>query len=124
MTKITITAGNVTMDAELNDSPTAQAVIAILPIKNTGTLWGDEIYFSIPVHMDAEPEANAQVEVGALAYWPPGNAFCIFFGPTPASSGAKPEAASPVNVIGHVLGDATKFRTVSNGANIKIEHAS
>lgn len=124
MTRIIITAGNLTMKAELNDSPTAQAIIAALPIENNGSTWGDEIYFSIPVQMDAGPEAIAQVKIGTLAYWPPGNAFCIFFGPTPASTNSEPEAASPVNVIGKVLGDATAFRQVPNGASIKVEVAS
>ncbi|MEM7032809.1 MAG: cyclophilin-like fold protein [Chloroflexota bacterium] len=121
MTKIIITAGDVVMDAELNDSPTAQAIKAILPIENSGNIWGDEIYFSIPVQKNAEPDAKAQVDVGALAYWPPGNAFCIFFGPTPASAGSEPQAASPVNVVGKVLGNATDFRKVPNGALVKIK---
>ena len=81
MTKITITAGDISMTAELNDSPTAQAILQALPLENKANIWGDEIYFSIPVQVDEEPNAKAEVEVGTLAYWPPGNAFCIFYGP-------------------------------------------
>lgn len=120
MTKITITAGDISMSAELNDSPTAQAILQALPLENKGSTWGDEIYFSIPVQMDEEPDAQAEVAVGTLAYWPPGNAFCIFYGPTPASSGPKPQAASAVNVVGRVLGDATEFRGVSGGETVKV----
>lgn len=120
MTKITITAGDISLTAELNDSPTAQAILQALPLENKASIWGDEIYFSIPVQMDEEPGAKAQVEVGTLAYWPPGNAFCIFYGPTPASSGSAPQAASAVNVVGQVLGDATAFRRVSSGETVTV----
>jgi hypothetical protein len=65
--------------------------------------WGDEVYFDIPVEMGLEPDARAEVEVGELGYWPTGNAFCIFFGSTPASSGDTPVAASRVNILGRVL---------------------
>lgn len=124
MTQIIITAGDVSAEADLNDSPTAQAIIDALPISARANTWGDEIYFSIPVEMDREADARAEVEVGVLAYWPAGNAFCIFFGPTPASSGDAPVAASPVNVVGRVEGDATVFRSVRSGAEVRLEAAS
>lgn len=117
---ITITAGSVTLTAELNDSPTAQAIWDALPITGSANIWGDEIYFGIPVSLGEEADAEADVEVGTLAYWPPGNAFCIFWGPTPASSGSQPRAASPVNVFGHVDGDATQFGQVRNGEAVEI----
>ena len=102
---IRITAGDVSLQAELNDSPVAAAILAALPIEASGNRWGEEIYFSIPVHEKGAPDARADMEVGELAYWPPGNAFCIFFGPTPASDGDQPRAASPVNPIGRVVDD-------------------
>ena len=120
MNKITITAGDVSLPAELNDNPTAQAVWEALPIEGKANVWGDEIYFGIPVRAGQEADARAVVEVGELAYWPPGNAFCIFFGPTPASDDERPQAASPVNILGRVLGDATLFRGVRGGTSVKI----
>ena len=118
--RITITAGSVTMEAELNDSPTAQMIWESLPITGRANTWGDEVYFEIPVRAEQSPDARADVEVGELGYWPVGRAFCIFFGPTPASSGDQPRAASPVNVVGRVLGDATAFRQVSAGAAVTL----
>nr|NIN63778.1 hypothetical protein [Anaerolineae bacterium] len=79
-----------------------------------------EIYFGIPVRAGEEPDARAEMEVGELAYWPPGNAFCIFFGPTPVSVDERPRAASPANILGRVLGDATLFRGVRAGTLVKI----
>lgn len=117
---IKITAGDVTVSAHLNTSSTAQAIWQALPIEGSCNIWGDEIYFSIPVSLTEEPNARADVEIGALAYWPPGNAFCIFWGPTPASSGGQPRAASPVNVFGQIAGDATLFNRVPNGEKISI----
>lgn len=121
MKSIRIFAANVSLTAELNDSPTARAIFKALPIEGIAQRWGDEIYFEIPVEMQQEPEARTEMEVGEIAYWPPGNAFCIFFGPTPASRGKQPRAASPVNPIGNIEGDATQLRTVNDGEKIRIE---
>ena len=121
MNRITITAGGVSLPAELDDNPTSQRIWDALPIEGRANVWGDEIYFGIPVKADEEPDARAEVEVGELCYWPPGNAFCIFFGPTPASIDERPRAASPVNILGRVLGDATSFRGVRGGTLVKIE---
>lgn len=118
--RITITAGPVTMQAELNDSPTAQAIWEALPIVGQASTWGDEIYFEIPVQAEQAPDARSDVEVGELGYWPVGSAFCIFFGPTPVSAAEKPRAASPVNVVGCIVGDATAFRGVNAGATVTL----
>lgn len=118
--KIKITAGSVSMEAELNDSSTAHMIWNALPIEKHGNTWGDEIYFSIPVRAQEE-NAKAVVEKGDIAYWPPGSAFCIFFGPTPASRGNEIRPASPVNVVGKLLGEPGKFKSVSNGEKVIIE---
>ena len=121
--RIRITAGPVVMEAELNQSQTARQIWDVLPIEARGNIWGDEIYFSIPV--DAETD-NAQevVELGELAYWPPGTAFCIFFGPTPMSRGTEIRPASPVNVVGKLIGDPEMFKQVSDGTVVTVEQIS
>jgi len=124
MKRLVITAGNISLPAELNDSPTARQVWEALPLEGTASTWGDEIYFAIPVVAAEEPEARADVAVGELGYWPPGHAFCIFFGPTPASTGPAPRAYSPVNVLGRVLGDATRLRAVRPGTRVRLERAA
>lgn len=121
--KIAIEVGSVRMEAELNDSPTAQQVWKKLPISGSANLWGDEIYFEIPVVAAQAADARALVEVGTLGYWPVGHAFCIFFGPTPVSTDERPRAYSPCNILGHVLGDATRFREVHNGETVTLSRA-
>ena len=121
-TSIRITAGAVKLDALLNDTETAKAVWEALPITAPAGTWGDEIYFRIPVTMDLE-EGREVVELGDLGYWPPGQAFCIFFGPTPASRGEEIRPASAVTVIGKVHGDVTSLREVRAGAPVVIEPA-
>ena len=123
MNKVVITAGSVHAEAELNDGPTAQQVWEALPIEGSASIWGDEIYFEIPVRSGQEADARADVDVGELGYWPVGHAFCIFYGPTPVSTGDRPRAYSPVNILGRVLGDATVFRAVRSGATVTIERA-
>jgi len=120
--KIRITAGKVTAEAVLNDSRTASEVWNALPQSVAGQTWGDEIYFAIPVKAKSESPREV-VELGDLAYWPPGSAFCIFFGPTPASRGDEIRPASPVNVFGHVLGDPTVFKAVRSGTTVRVERA-
>ena len=120
-TNIKITAGDVQIRAELNDGPTACAIAAALPITAPAQRWGEEIYFAIPVEMELEADAREVVDLGTLGYWPTGNAFCMFFGPTPASQGDQIRAASPVNIIGAMLGDLTELTTVPNGAEVLIE---
>lgn len=120
-TKIVIEVGGSTLEAELNGLATAQAILQTLPLQARGSVWGEEIYFSTAVAMDAEPGAVEEVPVGTLAYWPPGRAFCIFFGPTPVSRGATPRAYSPVNVIGRIHGDVTGLRRVRDGATVVVK---
>jgi hypothetical protein len=120
MTKqIKITAGDVSAQAELNETETARAVWEALPIQGRANTWGDEIYFSIPVQLETE-KGQATVELGDLGYWSPGTAFCIFFGPTPVSRGDEIRPASPVTVLGRVLGDPTVFKRVADGASVVI----
>ena len=121
MARIRITAGEVSLEADLNASATAKQLLEALPITGRGNRWGDEIYFSIPVEADEDPAARADMQVGEIAYWPPGSAFCIFWGPTPASRGSEPRAASPVNPLGKIDGDATQFGAVGSGTKVTIE---
>lgn len=119
---ITIRAGAVEVRAELNDTNTAAAIWDALPIEVRGNTWGDEIYFSIPVKMKTE-RGQETVALGDLGYWEPGSAFCIFFGPTPASFGDEIRPASPVTVIGRCLDDATAFKAVRSGEAVRLERA-
>lgn len=121
MNRIRILAGGISLIARLDESATAREVWAALPFEAEADTWGNEIYFGIPVDIDLEPEARTEVETGEIGYWPPGRAFCIFFGPTPVSPGDEPVAASPVNVFGRVSGDATALRAVRVGENVRIE---
>jgi len=119
MKKIKITAGKLEIEAWLNDTKTATRVFEKLPITSTVNTWGDEIYFTIPV--DAGPEnAKELVELGDIAYWPPGKAMCIFFGKTPVSKGDEIRPASAVNIIGKVVGDCRLLKRVKDGEEITI----
>ena len=117
--KIRIRAGAIEAEAELNDTRTAQAIWETLPIKGRVNLWGDEIYFSIPLSLELEA-GQKLVSTGDLGYWPEGNAFCIFFVHTPISQGDEIRPASPVTVFGKVIGDATAFKKIAEGTKITI----
>jgi len=120
MNRIIISVEGTSMEAEVYDSPTGQAIMGALPLESAASLWGDEIYFDIPVTLGLEPDAREIVAVGDLGYWPTGSAFCIFFGPTPVSQDDEPRAYSPVNVFGKILGNAQVFRQVGSGSSIRV----
>jgi hypothetical protein len=117
--RIKIAAGEVAVTAELNETQTAQAIWDALPIEGAAKTWGDEIYFSIPLALELEAGQDV-VQLGDVGYWPPGKALCIFFGPTPASKGEEIRPASAVTVLGSVVGDATVFKAVADGAPVKV----
>jgi len=113
----------VVFEAEFNDNPTSKAIVEELPIKAKAQRWGGEIYFPIPVTAKLERSSREILEAGELGYWPTGTAFCIFFGPTPASNGDEIRAASAVNIVGKIKGDLSRLWDVPNGANVIIELA-
>jgi len=118
---IKITAGQIQVAAELNDSSTAQAVYDELPIKAKGSRWGGEIYFSIPVEAELEADSRDVLEAGELGYWPPGKAFCIFFGPTQASQANEIRAASAVNIVGKMKRAWSGLWDVQDGSDVCVE---
>jgi hypothetical protein len=123
MKKLRIHAGDVVVTAELNDSETARKLASVLPIEGEAQTWGEEIYFEIPLSVTEAADARRDMEVGEIAYWPPGRAFCIFFGPTPASRGKIPRAASIVNPLGRIIGDAKVLTRVEDGTPVVLEES-
>ena len=121
MDKISISVENVSVEAEMFDTPTAGKILEALPFESAANVWGDEIYFDIPLKIDPEPDARVDVAIGDLAYWPAGPAFCIFFGPTPVSTGDQPRAYSPVNVFGRISEDVGPLKSVAGGAAIHVK---
>jgi hypothetical protein len=118
---ITISVGAVSARAELNNSPCAEAVRAALPITGSVHTWGEEVYFETPVDCPPAKDGRTDMAVGELGYWPPGRAVCIFFGRTPASGkDGRPRAASKVNPIGRIVGDATTLRAARDGQTIDL----
>jgi len=118
--RVRITAGTVAAYATLNGTKVASAVWAALPLDVRVQRWGDELYGSVPLDLPQEVPQEV-VGLGDLAWWPPGHAVCLCFGPTPASEGDEPRAASDVTVFGRIEGDPAVFKTVSGSARLRIE---
>jgi hypothetical protein len=117
---IHIRVGTLELAGTLNDSPTAKALLALLPVRVRMSRWGDEYYGGLPQRLDLDesPDAREEMQVGELAYWPPGNALCVFFGPTPVSNGPAPRAASPVNPIGTLNGNVAALKTLDRSVTM------
>jgi hypothetical protein len=121
MRKLKLTIGTVVLEAELFDTPTADALHGAAPFQARANTWGDEVYFSTPVDVTQEPGARDVMEPGDLAYWPPGHAIAIGYGRTPASRGDEIRLASPCNVWGRALGDVKQLKAVRAGTEIRVE---
>ncbi len=106
---------------ELGEGPTAEEIWESIPLEARASHWGDEIYFAIPVSVGPEAQARKTVEVGDVGYWPPGNALCLFFGPTPASVDEKPRAASPVTVVGKIVEGLDSAKLVGPTETLRVE---
>jgi hypothetical protein len=117
---IRIKAGAIQVQAQLNSTETAKALLGILPIKAKVNTWGDEIYFDVPLNTEIEGGREV-VEMGDVAYWPDGPSLCLFFGRTPASRGHEIRAASPVTVIGRIVGDPKPLKSVRPGVEVAVE---
>ena len=120
--KIQITVGNLSMEAELKESESANAFWEALPIRGAANVWGEEIYFQVPVDAPLEDSAREEMEVGEIAYWPPGSAFCIFFGRTPASVDEAPRG-QPRESTGQRAGNPKDFLNVRSGEEVLLERA-
>ena len=119
--KIDIITEKYRFKAELNDTKTSQKLLEVLPIKSSVNRWGNEIYFSIPLKAELE-DGKEILNKGDIAFWPPGSAFCIFFGKTPASDNDKPRAASPVTVLGKIIDkkNLADLKKIGSGEKINI----
>jgi hypothetical protein len=120
--QIKIKVGSIEAIAELSDTKTAEGIWKGLPFDSEVNTWGNEIYFRIPLKMELEAGKEV-VELGELGYWPPGTAFCIFFGSTPVSRQGEIRAASKVNIFGKLISDVDVFKKVKDGERIRVEKA-
>ena len=122
-TPITLTAGEIRLEGEFNDSPTGQELATRLPLNICLSRWGEEYYGNIgeSLGVSEAPDARDEMKVGELAYWLPGNALCVFFGRTPASTGNEPRAASPVNPAGMLKGDVLALKKLGPTVKMTVE---
>ena len=120
MPRIRFDFGGLTLEAELLDTPTANAVHAALPITSSVMTWGEEVYFDVPVDVAREADARAVVTAGEIAYWPDGTAIAIGFGRTPVSQGDEIRLASPVNIWAKALSDVKALKAVRAGTKVTV----
>ena len=117
---VTASAGVLYAEFTEENPETADAVWGRLPIEGKANTWGDEIYFGTTVTVGLE-SPRPIVDLGDVAYWPPGQAICFFFGPTPASWDTEIRPASPVNVFCRVENNVKLLKLVRPGEKVRLE---
>jgi len=100
------------VDISKDNPQTTEKIIEALPLEGNARIYKQEIYFAIPVDIDAE-NSTMEIDKGDVAIWPQGNAFCIFFGHS--------DPVSPVNKIGEVKQNVDSFKEVNEGDDIRVE---
>jgi uncharacterized protein len=120
MPRIRFDFGDLSLEAELLDTPTAKAIAAALPITAAVLTWGEEVYFDVPVNVKREPDARAVVTPGEIAFWPDGPAIAIGFGRTPISKGNETRLASPCNVFAKALGSVKVLAKIKTGTKVAV----
>lgn len=109
------------MTADLRDTPTAQALLAVLPCQARACTWGEEVYFELPVKAALEPDAQQVVDPGTVCFWVEGSSLALPFGRTPASKGNESRLVTRCNVVGKIVGDARVLKGVKEGSALRIE---
>ena len=120
MAHIRFEFANLTLEAELLDTPTARAIASALPLSSSTLTWGEEVYFEVPVKLPAEKDARAVVVPGEIAYWPEGHCIALGYGRTPISRGNETRLASPCNIFARAVGDVKALASVGVGATVKV----
>jgi len=106
---------------ELNQTGTASRVYRSCPLEGEAEVWGEEVYFSVPVEHDPKDPLSHYVCRGEVGFWPPGRAICLFFGATPESPEGTIRPDGPVIVIGRVVSDFADYHKVREGERARVE---
>lgn len=95
---------NVEIQLDSKYSPnTIKSLLDALPFTIELNIWGEEIYSSECPIKSKEENSKSLLDVNDVAFWPPGKALCLFYGPTPIGDPGEIRPYSPVNVIGKII---------------------
>ena len=108
------------VEATLEDTPTARALVAALPMNAKAQTWGEEVYFEIPVKAVLEGSAKQVVPPGTVGFWTEGSSLALPWGRTPASEGDESRLVTRCNVLGMIDGDPRQLASVRSGDKVTV----
>jgi uncharacterized protein len=119
--RVRISWPNDELTAELADTPTAEALMAALPVRGSASTWGEEVYFPVPLSVELEDDARQVVEPGSVCFWVDGGALALPYGPTPISQRDECRLASACNILGTIDGDPHRLGSIKSGDEVRVE---
>lgn len=111
------------MTGNLRDTVTTRKLVAALPYESAANTWGEEVYFSLPINVKLEADAQQVVAAGTVCFWVEGASLALPFGPTPVSRADECRLVTKCNVLGKIEGDARRLKAVRDGEPIRVERA-
>ena len=121
--KLRVSASGFSYEIELNDTPTAKALLEATPFQSHAQTWGEEVYFSTPVSAKLESDARQAVEPGTVCFWCEGDALALPYGRTPISTDERPKLASRCNVVGALVSDPKALARIKSGERLTVSRA-
>jgi hypothetical protein len=118
---IKIISNDTELTATIDDDDFAEKLEEALPVESSARTWGEEVYFTLPIHDDVNDDATDVVDPGTVTYWAQGSAMAIPYGPTPASHDDECRLAAAVNILGELDGDPDQLGDISDGDPVRVE---
>lgn len=120
---IELTIAGISVHVAIEQTPSAERILAALPLYSVAETWGDSVHFEIPIAGGRDRTARLNAEVGGLYYWAEDERLILVYGPTPISGRGEIRLPRPCNLIGRTSDDLASLRKVHPGQKVTMKRS-